>query len=254
MSKSATDKHWNERAIHEADPSKVNIADTYQRELETAFVLTNVPRKGRVLEVGCGNGFLTDVLRRACEFVDAFDFSENMVQQASALHGESNNRFFHDSVLTGSNVAPPYDGVVCVRVLINLRDASEQKIAIRNMASWLGPKGQLILVEGFQDGFDALNQTRRATGIPEMKPAAINFYSGLSDILPIIEKEFTIVRRFHTGMFDFLTRVVYPSLVGAENAQGPSDFHGKVLPIVRAMNPDEFAPMARVHGFHLQRR
>ena len=42
MSKSATDIHWDERALHEKDAAAVNIADVSQRELETDFLLKNL--------------------------------------------------------------------------------------------------------------------------------------------------------------------------------------------------------------------
>ena len=38
MTKSDTDRHWNERAVTECDDAKVNIADTVQRDLELEFI------------------------------------------------------------------------------------------------------------------------------------------------------------------------------------------------------------------------
>src|SRR5687767_6104317 len=148
-SKSGTDQFWNERALTEADPVKVNIADDVQRRLETAFIMAHLPAGARVLEVGAGNGHLTQALRQRAGFVDAFDYAENMVEQAKRLQGETNNRFFHDSVLDPKVVQPPYDVVVCVRVLINLRNIEEQQRAFDNMAKLVNPGGRLILVEGF---------------------------------------------------------------------------------------------------------
>lgn len=254
MDKSSTDLYWNERAVSEDDDAKVNIADLAQRELENLFILRNVPAGSRILEVGCGNGFLTGVLRQHAEFVDAFDYSENMIAQARQLREERNNRFFHDNVLEPKSVKPPYDGIVCVRVLINLRNAEEQSRALRNMASWLRPAGRLILVEGFREGFDRLNDLRRRSGITELKPAPINFYSRLDDVMPEIESLFEIGDRFHTGTFDFLTRVVYPALVGADRATAHSEFHQKILPIARSFNPPDLEPLARVHGLVLAKK
>ena len=253
MNKSTTDVHWNERALSEKDDSKVNIADVAQRELENAFILPNVPAGGRVLEVGCGNGFLTRLLRQRAGFVDAFDYAENMISRARELYGEANNRFFHDNVLDASRVAPPYDGIVCVRVLINLRDTGEQQRALRNMASWLRSSGTLILIEGYRDGFDKLNELRRETGIPPLTPAAINHYSRLEELKPIIDELFRIKQTFHTGMFDFLTRIVYPALVGGEQATGYADFHDKILPIARHFNPTAVELLSRLRGFVLEK-
>ena len=251
--KSETDQFWNERAVTEADPAKVNIADDVQRQLETAFILDHLPAGARVLEVGAGNGHLTNILRRHAGFVDAFDYAENMVEQAKRLHGETNNRFFHDSVLNPTAVQPPYDAVVCVRVLINLRNLEEQQRAFDHMVSLVKPGGRLILVEGFLDGFNRLNDVRQAAGIEPLKPAAINFYSPLSAWTERLGK-FEVIAEFNSGTFDFLTRVVYPALAGAEHATGPSEFHQRIHQLARTFDPAPLKPMGRLRGFILVRR
>lgn len=254
MSKSATDVHWNERAVNEKNPAAVNIADISQRELETQFLLKHLLPSDRILEVGCGNGFLTNTLRQKVSHVDAFDYAENMIEKAKDIYGEKNNRFFHDNVLAPSNWQNQYDAIVCVRVLINLRDFEEQKVAVENMRTALRPGGRLFLVEGYRDGFDALNRLRVASGIDPLVPASINFYSGLEAMRSELNKGFGVGDDFHTGSFDYLTRVVYPALVGAANASGHSEFHAKILPLAMAFNPDQFRPLARLHGFLLTKK
>ncbi len=81
----------------------------------------------RVLEVGCGNGYSSAVFRKCVQHLDGFDQSENMVARAKTTCGETNNRFLVDNVLAPSSaIAGPYDAVICVRVLINLRNYNEQ--------------------------------------------------------------------------------------------------------------------------------
>jgi SAM-dependent methyltransferase len=255
MTKSNTDRHWNERALSERDDARVNIHDTVQRDLELDFIFAQLPADGRVLEIGCGNGYVTRQLRERARHVDAFDFAENMVARARANYGETNNRFFHASVLDAAACeAGAYDAAVCVRVLINLRDAAEQASALGNIAGWLKPGGKLILVEGFTDGFDALNGLRRKCDLPDLVPAAINFYSPLAELKPVIERRFEIADEFHTGMFDFLTRIVYPRLVGPDQVGGSDDFHRKIDLVARRFNPTEMQPLARVRGFALVNR
>ena len=149
-----------------------------------------------MLEVGCGNGYVTQQLRERVRHVDGFDYAENMVARARANYGETNNRFFHASVLDPNACeAGTYDAAVCVRVLINLRDAGEQATALGNIARWLKPGGRLILVEGFTDGFDALNELRGKCELPDLVPAAINFYSSIAELMPVIERSFTVAER-----------------------------------------------------------
>lgn len=59
MRKSRTDLHWDQRAITESDEARVNIGDTVQRDLELEFIFSHLPSSGRILEVGCGNGYVT---------------------------------------------------------------------------------------------------------------------------------------------------------------------------------------------------
>jgi len=252
--KSGTDLFWNQRALTETDPLKVNIADDVQRQLETAFIMAHLPPGARVLEVGAGNGHLTQTLRQRAGFVDAFDYAENMVQQAKQLHQEKNNRFFHDSVLDPKAVQPPYDAVVCVRVLINLRNLEEQQRAFENMSALVKPGGRLILVEGFSDGFERLNQVRQGAGMAPFRPAAINFYSPLAPWLERFTRGFRIDATFNTGTFDFLTRVVYPALVGPDQASGPSEFHERISALARSFDPEPLKSVARLHGFVLTRQ
>lgn len=251
MSKSFTDMHWNDRAANEKDVAAVNIADVSQRELETEFLLKHLQLTDRVLEVGCGNGFLTNILRQRVAHVDAFDYAENMIDKAKTNYGEQNNRFFHDNLLAPANWQGPYDSIVCVRVLINLRNFEEQKVAVENMHKALKPGGRLLLVEGYRDGFEELNRLRVAAGMEPLAPASINFYCGLEEMRNELQKGFEIGADFHTGGFDYLTRAVYPALVGAANASGHSEFHAKILPLARSFNPDQFKPLARLHGFLL---
>ena len=255
MPKSNTDLHWNARALSERDDTKVNIGDTVQRDLELDFVFAHLPAAGGVLEVGCGNGYVTQQVRSRVKHVDAFDFAENMVERARATYGETNNRFFHGSVLDRATCeAQAYDAAVCVRVLINLRGLDEQAAGLDNIAHWLKPGGRLILIEGFRDGFDELNRLRADCGMPALVPAAINYYSYVTQLRPTMDRWFDSVGEFHTGMFDFLTRVIYPRLVGPEQVDGAREFHRNIEPVARCFNPAGMQHLARARGFALVRR
>lgn len=252
--KSSTDAFWNVRAKQEADLTKVNISDTVQRDHELQFVFKHLNPTMRMVEIGCGNGYVTQQLRSRVAHVDGFDYAENMIERAREAYGETNNRFFHDSVLAPKNVGSDYDAGLCVRVLINVRDLEEQKTAVRNMAGMIRKGGRLIFIEGFRDGFDAINEARAAVGLAPANPAKINFYSYVSELMPEILEHFQIEQTWHTGLFDYLTRVVYPQLVGADNAMEPGEFHLKIEPLVRANTMPDLANYARLRGFALVRK
>lgn len=254
LRKTSTDLFWDSRSKKQTDPKRVNIDDLVQRELEADFIIKHLKASDEILEVGCGNGFFTSFLRKHVKHVDAFDYSENMIKQAKEIYGQKNNTFFHDNLLQPTNISRSYDVVVCTRVLINLESFEQQKIAFNNLLSWVRPCGKLLILEGFIEGFNALNAIRKASKIPELHPATINYYSSLTEFVDLFPKGVSIVDVMHTGSFDFLTRVIYPALVGSENSTGPGEFHEKILNVVKIYNPDCMKSFARLWGWALLKK
>lgn len=252
--KTATDSHWNERALSVADDVEVNIMDVFQREIEYDYVCRYLDPEQRMLEVGCGNGFSTDRFRARAGFVDAFDSSEEMIARARRAVGETNNRFFVDNVLDPRRFEAPYDAAVCVRVLINLADLEQQKLALVNIASALRLGGVLVLAEGFRDGFDVLGRLRGEVGLPPVQPAAINFYSSLSDLDKELADWFEPIDTFHLGSYDFLTRVVYPLLASPQEVSHNTVVSERCSQLARVFNPDCLESFSRMRGIVLRRR
>jgi SAM-dependent methyltransferase len=252
--KTSTDLHWNDRAASVADDIEVNLMDIFQREIEYDYVCRYLRPDMRVLEVGCGNGFSTVRFRELAAHVDAFDFAEQMIDRARTSFGEKNNRFIHDNLLEPKHLEGPYDTTICVRVLINLKDFAQQQLGVRNLAELTKPGGMLILAEGFTNGFDSLNELRAQVGLPAIQPAAINCYSALEDLMPTIDESFEVEDTFHLGAYDYLTRVLYPLVVGPENAKHNTNFSERCSELARAFNPADFAPLSRMRGLVLRRR
>jgi SAM-dependent methyltransferase len=253
--KSQTDLFWDKQAVSVADETAVNIHDPEQREIEFDFLLQQLRPGERVLEVGCGNGYSTSRFRPHTGHVDAFDYSEAMVRRAKSTFGESNNRFFHDNVLAPQLLAPDgYDLVICVRVLINLRDLHEQKRALANIADAVKTGGRLLLLEGFRDGFEALNRVRAGTGLPPLTPAPINFYSSISELLDDLPPGLDIpLQVFDTGWYDYLTRIVYPVLIEPEKISVGTPEAKRLGSLARAHRPAGFAEFGRVRGLLLKK-
>jgi SAM-dependent methyltransferase len=251
--KTQTDLHWNDRASSVENDVEVNIMDIFQRELEYVAICGFLTREMRVLEVGCGNGFSTNRFRSFVAEIDAFDYAESMVDRAKRSFGEQNNRFFVDNLLDPRSLKGTYDTVICVRVLINLANLDQQKLALRNMAEATRRGGLLILAEGFTEGFGALNELRHTLGISPVQPAPINFYSSVEDLRPEWERCFELEDTFHLGAYDYLTRVVYPQVAGEENVRHNSVFSERCSELARTFNPDCYAPLSRMRGFVLRR-
>jgi len=252
--KSSTDIHWSKRAESVEKDVEVNIMDIFQRELEYDYICKYLTKDMTVLEVGCGNGFSTERFRALVKHVDAFDYSAEMIERAKGRFGEKNNSFFVDNLLDPRTISRQYECVICVRVLINLRNLQEQLTAIENLQAFVKPGGMLILVEGFTEGFFALSQLRAKVGMPKVEPAAINFYSSSEEVLPTMEETMELEDKFHLGAYDFLTRVVYPLVVGPENAKSNTNFSESCAKLAAQFNPDDFEQLSRVKGFVFRKR
>jgi ubiquinone/menaquinone biosynthesis C-methylase UbiE len=253
LKKSATDVHWNERAVSVENDIEVNIMDIFQRNLEYDAVCRFLEPHMDVLEVGCGNGFSTERFRALARHVDAFDFAENMIERAKQRIGETNNRFFIDNVLSPMHFADAYDAVVCVRVLINLRDLGEQHSALQNLQRVVGPGGLLIVAEGFLEGFKELNRMRMEIGLPDLVPAPINFYATIKETMAAMSPDFSLEHEFHLGTYDYLTRVVYPAVISPEPPRHNTEFSERCAALARAYNPPDFQLFSRMRGFVFRR-
>lgn len=252
--KSRTDLHWNRRATSVKEDIEVNGMDIFQRNLEFDYICQYLSKAMTVLEVGCGNGFSTNRFRSLVKHIDAFDLSREMIRRAKAHYGETNNRFIHDNVLEPRYIDGLYDVVICVRVLINLKDLGQQRLAIRNLVRRVKPKSLFILAEGYVEGFSRLNDLRGRVGLPPLKPAKINFYSSVGDLLPDIEEYFDLESEFHLGAYDYLTRVLYPLLVGAEATKHNTVFSEKCHQLAAAYNPESLMCFSRMRGFVFRKR
>lgn len=253
-SKTATDIHWNERAASVANDIEVNLMDIFQRDLEYDYVGAYLRPEMRLLEIGCGNGFSTERFRELVSHVDAMDYAENMIERARERVGEGNSTFIHDNILAPEHLKGPYDAVVCVRVLINLADFNEQVQALDVMSSMLDSGGMLIVAEGFNEGFNALNQQRQTVGLEPLSPAPINFYADLADFMPEVERDFELVDTFHLGAYDYLTRVMYPLVAAPEQVTHNTVMSERCVELARAFNPDCFEDLSRMRGLVLRKR
>ena len=76
----------------------------------------------------------------------------------------------------------------------------------------------------------------------------------VTDLYAVLEESFELQETFHLGAYDYLTRVMYPLLVGPENATHNTNFSERCSELARAFNPDCFEPLSRMRGLVLRRR
>ncbi|MCI0752245.1 class I SAM-dependent methyltransferase [Teichococcus vastitatis] len=99
-----------------------------------------------VLELACGTGELTGVLRELGHRVTALDFSEAMLARARAKHaGDPAARFFLADAEHTREAPAQYDAVTCRHLVWTLTDPAAA------LADWfrvLKPGGQLLVFDG----------------------------------------------------------------------------------------------------------
>jgi SAM-dependent methyltransferase len=239
--------HWDQQAHNMPNDAKVNLEDIYQRDLENHYIQKYLEQDMNILEIGCGNGYSTNVFRSLVNHVTAFDISEAMIKRAKDTFDEGNNTtFLVDDILEPAQIEGDFDAVVCVRVLINLKNLNEQIKAINNIKRFIRPGGILILAEGFRNGFEYLDRMRTKLGLGSLVPAAINYYSYLDEILPSLQ-DLDRIAVFHLGMYDYLTRIYYPLV--ERNIKHNTIFNEQAMRLTKEYNPDEMTLFSRMQGF-----
>lgn len=145
------------------------IQDMRTRRLEMRALFGYIKDGTKVLEIGCGNGYVAEALVRAFAVeLDSFDFSGDMIRIAQSRNlGEAKGRvrFSRENILELS-AADAYDLIFSERCLQNLETWDDQKKALERVAAALKRGGRYIMLESFWTGLDNLNAARAEIGLP----------------------------------------------------------------------------------------
>ena len=139
------------------------IQDIRTRNLEVKAITSFIEDGQKVLEVGCGNGYVAIQLVRAYEIeLAAMDFSPELIQQAKSqsLVGARGKVSFSVGDILKLGARETFDVIFSVRCLQNLISWEDQKIALGNIVHALKPGGEYIMEESFWTGLNNLNEAR----------------------------------------------------------------------------------------------
>jgi SAM-dependent methyltransferase len=121
------------------------IADHHiENELQRASaprILAQLPPRGRVLEMGHGDGLLTEALVASGFDVDLVEGSPVLCAAAERRHGMRLR--VHQAMFEDFRPPAAYDSVLALHVLEHV---AAPVVALRHIASWLRPGGSLIVV------------------------------------------------------------------------------------------------------------
>jgi trans-aconitate methyltransferase len=148
----------------------------------------------KVLDVGCGNGYVA--ARLQCEFpflkIDGVDTNLSMVDCANSRK-LPNTKFYNASAaqLSSLEIIPgTYDLVFSTRCFINIIDEDERYQSIDLASRYVKVGGFLALIEGFESGQVSYNLLRNALGYETIPPAWHNIYLDTNKLMETLVNGF----------------------------------------------------------------
>lgn len=216
--------HYRKEAASKGLSKESTMHDEYIREHESRFILKEIDRHHaendrplKILEIGCGNGYLLSLLVQrypGCRFW-GLEFTRELcelamsrgLKDATIIEGDCRVKHFDEQ---------SFDLIISERVLINLLDNNDKIAALKQICNALKVKGKYIMVESFNEPLSNLNKARKELAMEEIKPAYHNEYldegmiallkkSGFKELEPALPSNFLSTHYF-------LTRILHESV------------------------------------------
>ncbi len=220
---------WDQQAIQHGDDDRATAPDHYYRELEIKCILEALPSVGRLLDIGCGNGYSTFAIERAFPRlkIKGVDYSEEMISVARKTAKEKGSLidFKVGNVLEASQEGN-FSVVLSERCLINLKNWDEQREAIKQLREALVPNGRMILVENCVDGLERLNGLRELFGLPPIAQRWHNCYlPDASEVEEFLYREVggDVEVENIGNLYYIISRVAYAALAQKEGKEPSYD-------------------------------
>jgi SAM-dependent methyltransferase len=224
-------KHYREEAeLYKGDASST-MRDETTRGREIAGIVRTLDwlgetgnRFGNLLDIGCGNGYLLEVLRSKFRDLDieGLEYTPELAQIARD-RGVANCPITEGDVRELPYEDASFDVVVTERCIINVMDTDDQAKSFHEVGRILRPGGHFICIEAFVDGLEQLNEARTELGLEENKMAYHNLWFDRDWFLDTISDQFEVVDPAALGAEDvpspnflsshyFISRVLYPAV------------------------------------------
>lgn len=225
--------HYEKEAAARGLDERCTMADLTTRDIEVEAICALVAQRAagrslRLLEIGCGNGYLQDVLRNRFATIQltGLDFSPPMVELAQA------RKVGGATIVRGDVMDLPFPGgafdiVVGERCIINLMQREHQERAFAEVARVLATDGRYLCVEAFLAPLEALNEARAQLGLDAHPQAHHNLWFEDDWFFKAVGRHFDVetmegadargralVPNFLSSYY-FMSRVVYPSVTKA---------------------------------------
>jgi len=203
----------NRKVIEEywENPNTVSLIDQNLRQMETQFVRSCLSANDDLFDVGCGAGDSTVHYAAAVKSCVALEQSATLRGKAAARFaaaGVTNVTLVAGDALDLSAYRNRFNVAVTQRVVINFMTWDEQKRVIENIRDTLRPGGRYIMIENTFEGFEAMNATRRAVGLPNViLHDWHNYFLHYDKLMEFLDGRFVVEKQHTFNLYYLLTRV-----------------------------------------------
>ncbi|WP_114952850.1 class I SAM-dependent methyltransferase [Sphingosinicella terrae] len=228
------DHYRKEAELFQADASStMRDQITRGREVDAilstlAYLEQNGSRKLRLLDIGCGNGYLLEQIRQRHADMElmGLEYTPELVEIARQ-RGVEGCEIVQGDVRDMPFENASFDIIVTERCIINVMDQQDQAKSIAEVARILRQGGHYICIEAFTDGLENLNAARGELGLEPNDMPYHNLWFDKGWFLDVIKAHFDVASlpsetdpayvpfNFLSSHY-FMSRVVYPAVTRAD--------------------------------------
>jgi ubiquinone/menaquinone biosynthesis C-methylase UbiE len=201
-------EHWNKDEVE-------SMYDKHLINAEIELIKTRIQEDSKILDAGCGEGEGTiEYSKIPGVNIHAADFSETRLRKAHArLKNCENVTLKKVDFLDEYSLDNDYDIIITQRLLINIMEWRLQCKVILDLMAMLKTGGKLMMIEGYKQGVDSLNEVRRVWGLEPIPIKWHNLFFDEDVLYEFMNKHgYKLLDHDGLGTYYLLTRGIRPML------------------------------------------
>ncbi len=254
--------YWSNAAQDAVDDAglRPTARDPYLQEAIEELMEGYLWPSARLLDVGCGDGLSSIRFSKKVDHVHGVDYIENFVKMAERNAEEEsveNISFSQGDATDLSDISEnvnPFDIAVSIRCLINLPEWEMQCMAIKEIASCMKTGGLYMCSEGWEEGWESLNELRVRCGIDPVTIVPYNRLIKRIDFETEAKKYFDIVNYQSLGFYLFMSRVLQPYIVKPNPPEHTHEINRIGMELQNCLSMDNYFSDSDYAGIYLLKK